>query len=193
MCSVKTSLLIWSFLRTCYIVHHWATAPEPPKMLKNPKLYIARAWDLTTLKHISNVVSHSKWPEIRERRIYNLSLYYLWIYARYTCVPIYIYTYICYIYFHLWRETSAICTSISLYIEPFALCLDWAMMLAGASIAVNAAVTTRKAVSFLKEVANIEDCWSQLPHFFQFFWGWWKLVKGIIWKLIEGNPNRWLT
>lgn len=30
-------------------------------------------------------------------------------------------------------------------------------MLAGASIAVNAAVTTRKAVSFLKEVANIED------------------------------------
>ncbi|CAK9068790.1 unnamed protein product [Durusdinium trenchii] len=31
------------------------------------------------------------------------------------------------------------------------------MMLAGASIAVNAAVTTRKAVSFLKEVAHIED------------------------------------
>lgn len=30
-------------------------------------------------------------------------------------------------------------------------------MLAGATIAVNAAVTTRKAVSFLKEVANIED------------------------------------
>lgn len=32
-----------------------------------------------------------------------------------------------------------------------------AMMLAGASIAVNAAVTTRKAVGFLKEVANIEE------------------------------------
>lgn len=31
------------------------------------------------------------------------------------------------------------------------------VMLAGATIAVNAAVTTRKAVSFLKEVANIED------------------------------------
>lgn len=80
--------------------------------------------------------------------------------------------------------------------EPSALiCLYWAMMLAGASIAVNAAVTTRKAVSFLKEVANIEDCRSRLPHpmsshFFKFLGGygsWWKLS----YLLVEGNPNGW--
>ena len=80
--------------------------------------------------------------------------------------------------------------------EPSALvCLYWAMMLAGASIAVNAAVTTRKAVSFLKEVANIEDCWSRLPHPMSSnssnFWGVMEVGGSYHIIPVEGNPNGW--